>query len=314
MKAARVHRFGPPDVIAIDDTERPRPGPGEILVRVEAAGVGPWDGWIRGGKSVLPQPLPLTLGSDLAGTVEELGAGVRGLARGDDVFGVTNARFTEAYAEYAIALAAMIAAKPRRLRYIEAASVPVVAVTAQQMLFDHAHVVRGQRVLIHGAAGNVGAYAVQLARIAGAYVVAAVRGADETAYVRRLGADEVLDTTTSRLEDAVAPVHAVIDTIGGDTQARSFEIVHRGGRLVSAVSEPDQDRAARHGVTAKFILVDVTTAALTRIASLLDEGQLVTRVGTILPLAEAKLAHEMLEGTRPHAPGKIVLAIGPGAT
>src|SRR5688572_28429950 len=159
MKAARVHQYGPPGTITLEDLPIPVPGPGEVLVRVHAAGVGPWDGWVRAGKSVLPQPLPLTLGSDFSGVVAAVGTGVAEFAPGDEVFGVTNPRFTGAYAEYAVAAAGMIAKKPPSLTHVDAASVPVVAVTAWQALFDEARLERGASVLIHGAAGNVGGYA-----------------------------------------------------------------------------------------------------------------------------------------------------------
>ena len=152
MMAWRVHEFGPPETMQFERVPVPTPGPGEVLVKVHAAGVGPWDGWIRGGRSALPQPLPLTLGSDLSGEIEALGPDVTGLRIGDQVYGVTNPRFIGAYAEYALASAAMIARKPASLSYIEAASVPVIAVTAWQGLFDQAQLTAGQTVLIHGAA------------------------------------------------------------------------------------------------------------------------------------------------------------------
>ena len=157
MMAWRVHEFGPPNVMKFEKVLRPNPGPSEVLVKVEAAGVGPWDGWIRAGKSVLPQPLPLTLGSDLSGEIVSVGSGVSDLRGEDQVYGVTNPRFIGAYAEYAVASAAMVSMKPTSLTHIEAASVPVIAVTAWQGLFDQAQLKAGQTVLIHGAAGNVGA-------------------------------------------------------------------------------------------------------------------------------------------------------------
>ena len=234
MKASRVHRFGPPDVIAFEDIPRPEPAAGEVLVRVRAAGVGPWDAWIRAGKSVLPQPLPLTLGSDLCGVVEGVGPGVAGFDPGDEVFGVTNKQFTGAYAEYAAAAAGMIARKPHRLGHVEAAAVPVIAVTAWQMLFDHARVAAGQTVLVHGGGGNVGALAVQLARHEGARVLATASAADLD-YVRGLGANEVIDFRSARFEDVTGPVDAVIDTVGEAIQQRSFGVLKPGGVLVSAV-------------------------------------------------------------------------------
>ena len=308
IKASRVHRFGPPEAIVLEDVERPEPGEGEVLIRVAAAGVGPWDAWIRAGKSVLPQPLPLTLGSDLSGTVAAVGPGVTGFAPGDDVFGVTNARFTDAYADYAVATAGMIARKPARIGHVDAASLPVVAVTAWQALFGQAQIGRGQTVLVLGGAGNVGAYAVQFAHRAGARVIATASAGD-LAYLRSLGADEAVDRR-ERLEDRVKAVDAVIDLVGGEAQASSFAVLKRGGVLVSAVSQPDQEEAARRGVKAGFFLVHVNTADLERIAAMLDAGELVTQIGTVLPLVEARTAHEMLDGTRPHPRGKIVLRIG----
>ena len=172
MKAARIHNFGGLEVIVLEDVPRPRPANGEVLVRVVAAGVGPWDALIREGKSKVSPPPPLTLGSDLSGVIEETGPGVNQFKKGDEVYGVTNPQFVGAQAEYAVASATMIARKPLRLSHLEAASAPVVAVTAWQMLHDYAHVQARQTVLILGAAGNVGAYAVQLAANAGLHVVA----------------------------------------------------------------------------------------------------------------------------------------------
>ena len=309
MKASRIHRFGPPEVIELEDIPRPEPGENEVLVRIEAAGVGPWDGWIRAGKSVLEQPLPLTLGSDLSGTVVAVGSRVEKFSEGAQVFGVTNPRFVGAYAEYAVANAGMLATKPSRLSHEESASVPVVAVTAFQMLFDYAQVRAGQRVLIHGAGGNVGAYAVQLALRAGAHVIG-TGTAQGALYAKSLGAQQVIDIEGADFTRLVAPVDIVIDTVGGQVQTRSLSVLTSGGILVSSVSQPNAEEANASGVRARFILVDVTSAALTRIAELLDAGELRTRLGPVLPLAEARNAHEMLEGLRPRLPGKIVLSVG----
>jgi NADPH:quinone reductase-like Zn-dependent oxidoreductase len=312
MMAWRVHEYGAPDVMKFDGVPRPDPGPGEVLVKVKAAGVGPWDGWIRAGKSALPQPLPLTLGSDLAGEVVAVGPGVSRPRVGEQVYGVTNPQFVGAYAEYALASAAMISSKPISLNYAEAASVPVIAVTAREALFDQAQLKTGQTVLIHGAAGNVGAYAVQLASSAGLRIIATA-AEDDRALLRDLGAHEVIDHRTMRFEDSVRDVDAVIDLVGGDTQRRSFRVLRRGGKLISAVSDPDKDLAQRHCVEAAFFLVKVTTQHLTEIASLIDDGKLHVRVGAVLPLADAREAHLMLEGVRSHPKGKIVLTVGAGS-
>lgn len=307
MRAVRVHHFGGLEAIVYEEVPRPAPAERQVLVRVKAAGVGPWDAWVRAGKSALPQPLPLILGSDLSGVVEDVGPAVSGFHRGDDIFGVTNSRFTGAYAEYAVADAAMIARKPKLLSHVEAASVPVVASTAWQMVVDHGQVDGSKRVLVHGAAGNVGAYALQLAQRAGAEVIATVltRDADD---VRSLHGGQVIDVQTARFEDRVKDVDVVIDTIGGETLDRSFEVLKPGGVLVSSVAMPDQDKAAQHRVRGVFFIVDVTSEGLTRIADLFDSGQLTTNVGEVLPLAEAQLAHEMLAG-KAHKRGKIVLAV-----
>src|SRR5215469_1795187 len=234
MKAARIQRFGPANLISIDDLPRPEVGPGALLVRVRAAGVGHWDALIREG-TVKDESLPLILGSELSGIIEAIGTGAPGFKAGDEVYGATNEHFTGGYAEYALASARRMARKPKTLSFIEAASVPVVAVTAWQMLFDYAHVTAGQTVLIHGAAGNVGAYAVQLAKQARLHVIATAGSAD-FAYVRSLGAEKVVDYKKDRFEDSVARVDVVLDTIGGDTQLRSLQVLKPGGILVSAVS------------------------------------------------------------------------------
>jgi NADPH:quinone reductase-like Zn-dependent oxidoreductase len=309
MMAWRVHEFGPPKVMRFERVPRPKPGPGEILVKVEGAGVGPWDGWIRAGKSALPQPLPLILGSDLSGKIVAAGPGVSELHVGEQVYGVTNSQFIGAYAEYALASAAMISRKPTSLTYTEAASVPVISVTAWQALFDQAQLKAGQTVVIHGAAGNVGSYAVQLARRAGVQTIATA-ATDDIPLVRDLGANTVIDYRTQRFEEEVRDADAVIDLVGGETQSRSFQVLRRGGKLISAVSVPDQHLAENHGVEAAFFLVNVTSQNLADIAGLVDGGKLRTRVGAVLPLSEAREAHFMLERVRPQPKGKIVLAVG----
>lgn len=306
MHAWRVHQFGPPEVMHFEVVPRSVPGPGEVLVRIHAAGVGPWVGWIRAGRSALPQPLPLTLGSDLSGEVAALSSGVSGVTVGDPVFGVTNPRFIGAYADYAVASIGMLARKPASLSHVEAASVPVVAVTAWEALFERARLEAGQTVVIHGAAGNVGAYAVQLAHHARLRTIATA-GAEDLDYVRALGAEMVVDFRTQRFEDEVENADAVLDLVGGETQKRSFQVLRPQGRLISTVSKPDQGFARRHGVTALFFLVEVTTARLGRIAALIDRGELRTRVGAILPPSGAREAHFMLEGRRHQPKGKIVL-------
>lgn len=305
MKAARIHKFGGPEVVVIDDLSRPNPGAGELLVRVRAAGVAPWDAIIREGKSKVSPPPPLTLGSDLSGIVEEVGPGVLDFRIGDDVYGVTNAQFCGANAEFADASAAMVAKKPRSLSHLEAASVPVVAVTAWQMLFEYAHVVAGQSILILGAGGNVGAYAVQLAARTGLDIVA-VAGLKDLELVRSLGAKTALDYRTVNFEEAIPQVDVLIDTVGGETLERTFEKLKSGGVLVSVVST--RPLPQRTGVRSVFFYAEVTTARLGVLTKLFEEEKLSARVGSVLPLKDAQSAHYMLAGA-PHKPGKIVLEI-----
>ena len=306
VKANRIHRTGSPEVIVFEECERPVPGRGEVLVRVEASGVGPWDTLVRTGRSAIAQPLPLTLGSDLAGVVEEVGDGVSHLHTGDEVFGVTNECFTGANGQHAVASAAMLARKPGAIGHVEAASVPVVGVTAWQMLFGHARLNPGQTVLVHGAGGNVGGFAVQFARLEGLNVVATARSREVEA-VRDLGASRVIDISRAAFEQEIGSVDAVLDTVGGEVQRRSFSVLKPGGTLISTVSRPDAEEAHRRGVTARFFLVEVTTATLTKIADLIEAGRVTVRVGTVLPLQECRKAHEMLDGLLPHEPGKIIL-------
>jgi NADPH:quinone reductase-like Zn-dependent oxidoreductase len=310
MQAIRVHHFGGLESLVVDDVPRPTPGHGEVLLRVKAAGVGPWDALIRSGRSVLPQPLPLTLGSDVAGVVESVGSGVSHLQSGDAVFGATNGQFTGGYAEYAVASATKLARMPKQMGFIEAAAVPVVACTAWQMVFEHGATDSTKRVLVHGAAGNVGSYAVQFAKRLAREVVATA-ASDDAEYVRMLGADRVIDFHSTRFEEALTDVDVVLDTIGGETQERSFTVLKPGGVLVSAVGEPDPQKAAQRGVRALFFLVDVSSARLEQIAALIDAGELHGRVGDVLPLADARMAHEMLAG-KPHKRGKIVLTVDGG--
>ena len=302
MKAARIHSFGPPDVVMVEEVPAPSPGPGEVLVRVMAAGVAPWDAIIREGKSkVSPQP-PLTLGSDLSGVVEKVGPGVTDFAPADEVYGVTNPQFCGAQAEFAVATAGMVARKPQSLNYLEAASAPVIAVTAWQMLFQYAKAMRGQTVMVVGAAGNVGAYAVQMAVDAGIHVVAIARLGDQD-LLRSLGVNSTIDSSQPAFEQDLPQVDAILDTVGGSTLQRCVSRLKPGGALVTSVSTQPQPAGAI------FFYAEVTTARLQTLTTLFDAGRITARVGSILQLSEARQAQAMLAGA-PHKFGKIVLQIG----
>ena len=305
MKAARIHKFGGPEVLTVEDVPVPVAGPGEVLVRVAATGVGPWDALIREGKSKVSPLPPLTLGSDLSGVIEAVGPGVTDFKNGDEIYGVTNPQFCGANAEYALASANMIALKPRGMTDVEAASVPVVAVTAWQMLFEYAQAQRGQTVMILGAAGNVGAYAVQLAARAGLNVLAVAKE-KETDYVRSLGEGISVKSQLGISEDVVQSVDVLIDTVGGETMERAIRGMKNDGVLVSVVS-PERP-SSRPDVRTVFFYVEVTTERLNTISKLFDSGELQASVGSVLPLMEIRSAHEMLAGA-PHKRGKIVLKV-----
>jgi NADPH:quinone reductase-like Zn-dependent oxidoreductase len=305
MKAARIDRFGGPEVVEVQDVPVPSPGAGEVLVRVAAAGVAPWDAIIREGNSKVSPPPPLTLGSDVAGKVERAGASVTEFRTDDVVYGVTNPEFVGAHAEYAICKAGMIALKPRRLSALDAASAPVIAVTAYQMLFEHAKAKKGDRVLITGAAGNVGGYAVQMSVSAGIDVVAVARAKDQP-VLRSLGVDAVVDPGGRDFERGLPKVDAILDLVGGETLERCMGALKPGGKLVTVVTQHPAPK--RTGVETIFFYAEVTTARLRVLTEMFESGRITARVGSVLPLEQARRAHEMLAGA-PHDPGKIMLAI-----
>lgn len=303
MKAVRIERFGGPEQVEVEDVPVPVAGTSEVLVRVMAAGVAPWDALIREGQSkVSPQP-PLTLGSDLAGVVATVGAEVVGLSAGDEVYGVTNPQFCGAQAEYAVAHAGMIALKPKALDFVQAASAPVIAVAAWQMLFEYAQVKRGEAVMILGAAGNVGAYAVQMALDAGLSVIAVARGRDKE-LLQSLGLKSIVDSDAPNYERELPPVDAILDTVGGGAPQRCLGAVKTGGKVVSLVSS--EPLSQRPDIQSIFFYAEVTTSRLKTLNALFENGTISARVGSVLSLTEAREAHMMLAGA-PHKPGKIVL-------
>lgn len=303
MKAICVQAFGGIDQLVELDLPVPSPSPSQVLVRIHAAGVAPWDTLIRTGKVKDVPKLPFPLGSDFSGVVEQVGTGVAHLRKGDEVYGLTNNQFVGAYAEYVAADAAGVARKPARLTHVEAASVPVIAVTAWKMIHEYAQLRAGQKALVLGAAGNVGAYAVQFARLAGAEVIAVAREKD-LEFVRSLKPAQAIAP-----ESSLPTVDVVLDTTGGDLVARAYGAVARGGIMVSPVEQLDAAKAAALGIrVAPYFIVTVTTEDLRKITELIDQGTVVTNVGEVLDLHSAREAHEMLAG-RKHRRGKIVLKI-----
>ena len=310
MKAVRIHEYGGPDVVRYEEAPRPEPGPGEVLVRVQAAGVNPVDWKTRSGggqADKIGDRFPMVLGWELSGTVEEIGPEVDGLVVGDEVFGLV--RFPqpgETYAEYAAVPAHELAPKPPGLSHAEAAAVPLAALTAWQALFDAGGLESGQTALVHAAAGGVGHLAVQLARWKGARVIGTASAANAE-FLRSLGAEPV-DYADQRFEDVASDVDLVLDSLGGEVLERSFSVLRPGGVLVSIRAQPSSEQAERHGVRATRVLVEPNADELRRIASLLESGEVRPVIHEELPLSEVGRAHQLSE--EGHTRGKIVLRVG----
>ncbi|MEH2177746.1 NADP-dependent oxidoreductase [Nostoc sp.] len=305
MQAIRIHNYGESDALTLETIAQPEPQPNEVLIRVQAAGVNPLDWKIRAGymKEVFPIPLPFTPGMDVAGIVEAIGTDVKAFQVGQAVYGELQ---MGAYAQFATALQDAIALKPETLDFVQAASVPMVAMTAYQGLFDHADLKPGQTVLIHAASGGVGMFAVQFAKWIGAHVIGTASAANAE-FVRSLGADQVIDYKATPFEEVVQNVDVVLDTLGGDTQARSYAVLKPGGILVSTAAPPDAQKAQERGIRAEMMNMKPSASLLEEIANLLDSGQLKTVVAQTLSLSEARQAQELSQGG--HVQGKIVLQI-----
>jgi len=309
MKAVRIHNYGGPEVLRFEDAPRPIPGSGELLIKVHAAAVNPVDGKIRAGsmKDIVPLVLPFIPGWDVSGVVETTGSGVTKFKKGDEVYARPDLSRNGAYAEYVVVKEAETALKPRSVDHVHSAAIPIVASTAWQALFDHAALGNEQRILIHGASGGVGSFAVQLAKWKGAYVIGTA-STENQAFLRELGVDEAIDYEKTRFENMVDDVDVVLDTIGGDTRTRSWKVLKKGGILVSIIGPPPSaDEAAKHGVRSAFFSAQTNASQLAEIAKLVDSGKIYPIVETVLPLAEARRAHELTE--KGHARGKIVLKV-----
>jgi NADPH:quinone reductase-like Zn-dependent oxidoreductase len=299
MQAVVVHETGGPDVLRLEETEPPSPEEGEVLIRVRAASVNPVDWKYRSGYA--PKPLPAVLGNDVSGTVEESRA--EGYAEGDDVFGIAA---SGGYAELASTSAAVIAKKPAGVTHEQAAAIPVAGLTAWQALFDRGGLQSGQTALVAGAAGGVGHFAVQFAKVAGARVIGtgSERNRD---FVLGLGADEYVDYTKQDVGEAVKDVDVVFDTVGGETTASLVPTVRDGGTLVTIASAPPEDAARERGFRAELLVMSPTSEQLTRIAELVAGGEVHVELSEVLPLGEVRRAHELSETG--HTRGKIVLTV-----
>ncbi len=308
VKAVRLHVRGGPEQLVYEEAPKPTPGPGDALVRVHACAITRDE--LTWGTTYTNQQggerLPTIPGHELSGVVESLAPGVTEPAIGAAVYGLTDFRRDGGAAEYVLVRAADLAPKPPTLGHVEAAAVPLAALTAWQALFEHAQVSRGQRVLIHAAAGGVGTYAVQLAHWCGAYVIGTAR-AGNAEFLRGLGADLVIDYTVDRFEDRARGVDFVLDSVGGETLDRSWSVLRKGGTLVTIAGGAPPETAERHGVRGVEFIVEPNRAQLIEIARLIDAGTLRPIVQETFALRDTRLAFE--RSAPGHNRGKVVLRI-----
>ncbi|SMD13820.1 NADP-dependent oxidoreductase [Kibdelosporangium aridum] len=314
MRAISQNEFGGPEVLHEIDIPRPEPAPTEVLVRVVSAGINPVDAKTRAGggmAGVLGQP-PFVLDWDVSGVVEEVGFGVHTLKPGDEVYGMPwFPRQAGGFSEYVTAPSRHFALNPSTVDFDAAAAVPLAGLTAWQILHDAVHIKTGQRVLIHAAAGGVGHFAVQFAKVAGAHVTGTASAAKHD-WLRDIGADQVIDYRSTRFEDVAGDQDIVVDLIGGENALRSIQVTKPGGIVVAVPGGVSADLAAaaeKRGVSAIPFLVEPDGHALTEIAALIDAGKVQVEVEQVFLFSEIAAAHQRQESGR--AQGKLVVRVAP---
>jgi NADPH:quinone reductase-like Zn-dependent oxidoreductase len=310
MKAAQISEYGDADAIQVVEVERPTVQEGKVLVAVHASSLNPFDTSIRSGrmKDAIPLQLPITLGGDIAGVVEEVGPGVDGVAVGDKVYGQANvvAGNSGAFAEFALTAAGQVAAMPSNLDFAQAASLPLVGVSAVQALLEHIKLAAGKKLFIHGGAGGIGTIAIQIAKHIGAYVATTATG-DAIEQVKALGADEVIDYKAEDFATKLQDYDAVFDTVGGDDFTKALGILKRGGVGVSMIAQADAAKVDELGVQAVTQATHVTTAALDKLRELVEAGVVQAQVSKTFPLADIVAAFQARESGTVH--GKIVITV-----
>jgi NADPH:quinone reductase-like Zn-dependent oxidoreductase len=314
MKAAQIGAYGPVDTITVNEVAVPSPGQGQVLIEVHASSINPVDTWIREGKRKdrWPLQLPATLGYDVAGVVRRLGDGVTALAVGDKVYGqaAITTGGSGAFAEYAVAPAARLARMPGNVSFTDAASLPLVGVSAMQAVVEYMKVQPGQKVLVHGGGGGIGSVGIQIAKKAGAHVATTATG-DDLAFVKTLGADEAIDYRSQRFDDLLSGYDAAFDTVGGDTYARTFKVLRRGGILVSMTHPPKNDLPEQYGVTLVDESTRMDTASLEQLAKLVETGVVTAHVDRAYPLDQVRQAFQDKEGGAGRVKGKIAIVVRP---
>lgn len=308
IKAIVIHQYGGPDVLKYEDVPRPEPKEDQILVRVIAAGVNPVDGMIRSGMFAKGEGtmFPRILGGDIAGIVEKIGRKITKFKPGDPVFAYISLENNGGYAQYAVVREREAAPKPKSLTYVEAAAVPIVALTAWQALIDTAKLKPGQTVLVHGGSGGVGSFAIQIAKARGAKVIATASTANQD-LLKQLGADVAVDYTKQKFDDVAKDVDVVLDSIGRDTLARSYGVVKKGGFIVSLVARIDQAELDKRGIHGAALSVEPNSDELTEVRKLIDSRKIRVIVSQTFPLSEARKAQEQV--ATGHTRGKIVLKV-----
>jgi NADPH:quinone reductase-like Zn-dependent oxidoreductase len=307
MKAVVIHEYGGPEVLKFEDVPRPEPTDNQLLVRVIAAGVNPVDGMIRSGMFAKERrAFPIILGGDIAGVVEKVGSKITKLKTGDPVFAYVSLDNSGGYAQYALVTEREATPKPKSLTYVEAAAVPIVAMTAWQALIDTANLKSGQTVLIHGGSGGVGSFAIQIAKARGAKVIATASTANQS-LLKELGADVAIDYTKQKFEDIAKDVDVVLDSIGRDTLARSYDVVKKGGIIVSIVARPDPAELEEHGIRGAALSVEPNSQELAEIGKLIDDKKIKVIVSQTFALSDAAKAQEQV--ATGHTRGKIVLKV-----
>ena len=309
MKAVRIHQYGNSEVLKYEDAPMPEITSTYVLVRVVAASVNPVDWKIREGylKEMITYPMPLTLGWDVSGVIEAVGADVTRFKVGDAVFSRPDIKRNGTYAEYVAIRADEVALKPKTISHVEAASLPLAGITAWEVLITAGQLKAKQRVLIHAGSGGVGSLAIQLAKSRGAYVIATTSGRNSD-FVKSLGADEVIDYKTQKFQAVVKDVDLVFDTLGGEVQEASWSVLKPGGILVSIVSPPPEERAKALGMRSAFVFIEPSAAILAELAALVDAGSVRPIVGAEFALADIAKAHTFSQTGR--TVGKIVLYVG----
>lgn len=302
MKAIQLTEYGENGKLIYTEVDRPQPNPDEVLVKIHAAAVNPIDWKIRGGRGrKFGMELPLILGADFAGTVEESGAEISRYKKGDSVYGKI---LVGCYAEYVVVKENELVKKPTNLDFKHAVSVPMGALTSWQAIFDKGDLEKGERILVHGASGGVGSMAVQIAKAKGAVVIGTASRSNQD-FVESLGVDEFIDYTTTRFEEVVDDVEVVLDTVGGDTHDRSYGILKEGGHLVSLVQQPSEELMEKYNVKAQIMASQPNPKQMDEITELVEAGKIKTKVGEVLPLSEAEKALKLCkEGA---VLGKIIL-------